>query len=140
MANSRESLMKDIAQHQEATDPQQLPPTGAQHSSGISKALTIAITGGETAMERKSSWRFDLYQGGDFYPVDYNYYSTPWSGVGGVKTHLVTTHAIAYAEDGNDFGADRVYQCTSKRAAHERAMYHYLLYQGLSFARANSFE
>lgn len=93
--------------------------------NGVSKALSRAMSRGQTRLEKKSAWPFDFYQAGAFFPVDYQYRWTPYTTSTG-ETQLTMMHAIAYAEDGSEFGADQMFHRKSMRLAHKTAHQAYM--------------
>lgn len=95
------------------------PSEGIQRT--VSAAFQQTIKRGKTMLEKKSSWPFDFYQIGQFYPVDYHYWWHPHSTDCG-NTYLTMMHAVAYSEEGEVFGADQVDHRKTMRAAHVLAM------------------
>lgn len=91
----------------------------------VSKALSRAMSRGKTRLEKKAAWAFDFYQAGAFFPVDYHYWWTPYQTDCG-PTQLTMMHAVAYAEDGSQFGADQMEHRAAMRSAHRMAQRRYL--------------
>eukprot|EP00918_Siedleckia_nematoides_P003415 GHVU01007724.1.p1 GENE.GHVU01007724.1~~GHVU01007724.1.p1 ORF type:complete len:128 (-),score=12.55 GHVU01007724.1:242-625(-) len=94
-------------------------------SAGVSKQLSKAVSRGETITEKKSTWPFDYYQISNAYPIDYRYWWTPYTMDTG-PTQFTMMHAVAYTDDGSEFGADQVLERRFVREAHRLALRDYM--------------
>eukprot|EP01068_Selenidium_serpulae_P007947 Selendium_serpulae@DN4847_c1_g1_i1.p1 len=94
----------------------------------LSKQLSTAVSRGERTVEKKANWAFDYYQITNNYPVDYKYWWTPYTQDTG-ETQFTMMHAIAYAEDGSEFGADLTLDRRFMREAHKMAIRGHILKQ-----------
>lgn len=115
--------LKDAPSHETS-----IGPGMSMSERGMSRELSRAVSRGETATERKATWPFDYYQITNIYPVDYKYWWTPYQMDTG-DTQLVMMHAVAYAEDGNEFGADQILRREFIAEAHRLAIRDYMLKQ-----------